>query len=90
MRILSSLAIICGIVFLVHETAAAQSRGKAWEFLKKKYDGNNDGRISPKEYDRGEEPFRRLDQDGDGFITKEDIAARRGSGTPAGKAQPKP
>ena len=49
-----------------------------WEFLATKYDADHDGRVSRAEYPRGDAPFARLDQDGDGAITPADFAARGG------------
>ncbi|HEX9794618.1 MAG TPA: hypothetical protein VGC54_11600 [Planctomycetota bacterium] len=52
----------------------------AWEVVAR-YDADRDGRVSAKEYPRGEERFARLDRDADGFLTPADFASpapRRG------------
>jgi hypothetical protein len=49
----------------------------SWEFLSEKYDKDGDGKVSADEYDRGKKTFDRLDADGDGFITSEDLKDRR-------------
>ena len=46
-----------------------------WDFLRKAYDRNGDGRITRAEYTRDDEHFQRLDRDGDGAITTADFAA---------------
>ena len=50
-----------------------------WEYLAGRYDRNEDGKISEKEYTRSAEHFARLDRDGNGVIEKADVeqAARR-------------
>ena len=50
-----------------------------WNFLSEKYDKNDDGKLSKKEYDRGKETFARLDRNEDGFLTAEDWSTARGS-----------
>ncbi len=45
-----------------------------WKFLAEKYDANNDGKITPKEYGRGAEKFSGYDQNQDGSITKDDFS----------------
>jgi EF hand len=47
----------------------------AWELLAAKYDANQDGKISRKEYSKADKYFARLDLDGDGEITKADADA---------------
>ena len=44
-----------------------------WDFLRKKYDKDGDGRVARGEYDRGEEAFGRLDRNGDGALTLADF-----------------
>lgn len=57
-----------------------------WQVLQEKYDANEDGRISKAEHGRGEEAFRNLDRNGDGFLTEADTqvapARRRGRRSP--------
>ena len=45
-------------------------------FLRAKYDQDKDGRIAQVEYVRSAEAFRRLDVDGDGFISAADFDKR--------------
>ena len=49
-----------------------------FQFLASKYDADKDGVITLAEYQRGEEKFKRLDRNGDGKLTKDDFAGRRG------------
>ncbi|PCJ52680.1 MAG: hypothetical protein COA70_11845 [Planctomycetota bacterium] len=60
---------------LQQDTPAPNPPTTVWELLQQKYDTNDDGKISPKEHERGEEAFSNLDADGDGFITQADIEA---------------
>jgi Ca2+-binding EF-hand superfamily protein len=53
---------------------------QAFRLLKKKYDQNGDGKISLKEYPRGEATFQRLDRDQDGFLTSIDFGSGRRRG----------
>ena len=48
-----------------------------WAFYSRKYDANRDGKVTADEYGRSKETFARLDQDGNGVLTKDDFAARR-------------
>ena len=48
-----------------------------WNYLKRKYDADGDDVVSKVEYDRGEEQFKRLDRNGDGQLTSEDVARGR-------------
>jgi hypothetical protein len=50
----------------------AQSRYD-WHWLAKRYDRDRDGKISRAEFGGPDEVFRRLDRDGDGFITTQDL-----------------
>ncbi len=49
-----------------------------WPFLSDKYDADGDGRIDREEYDRSDDAFARLDKDGSGAITEEDLAGGGG------------
>lgn len=52
-----------------------------WEYLAGKYDANEDGKITRKEYGRSDVHFDRLDRDGNGVIEAADVeqgARRRG------------
>jgi Ca2+-binding EF-hand superfamily protein len=63
------------------------SSGDVWKFLAEKYDANDDGKITPKEYGRGAEKFGGYDQNQDGSITKDDFSGgsrRRPGGRAAG------
>ena len=46
---------------------------EAWGFLAQRYDGDGDGAIARSEYGRGDEPFARLDRDGDGQLRFADL-----------------
>jgi hypothetical protein len=51
-----------------------------WVYLRDKYDSDRDGRVSRQEYTRDDAAFLRLDADGDGVITEDDLtnsSARR-------------
>jgi len=52
----------------------AANRVAAWDYLAKKHDRDRDGVITATEYDRGEATFKRLDRDGDGRLTRSDLA----------------
>ncbi|MDJ0974348.1 MAG: EF-hand domain-containing protein [Planctomycetota bacterium] len=57
------------------------ARAKApdvWAFHADKYDADEDGRITPEEYGRGEVGFKRLDADQDGVLTKADFEGPMG------------
>lgn len=59
-----------------------------WEYLKRKYDADEDGRVTQDEYDRERTQFDRLDRSGDGVITAEDFARTgRGNRMQAYRAQ---
>ena len=49
-----------------------------WEYLVLKYDADKDGKVSEKEYTRGEERWKRLDKNGDGFVEKSEVQSARG------------
>ena len=65
------------------DTSVPMAMGDAvdspWEYLKNKYDADDDGRVTQDEYDREHTQFDRLDRSGDGVITAEDFA-RSGRG----------
>lgn len=44
-----------------------------WTYLRDRYDGDGDGRITGEEYGRDAARFARLDRDGDGVITASDV-----------------
>ena len=55
-----------------------RSRGAGtWTFLAKKYDKNQDGKITWAEYARNKDKFQELDTDGDGAISQADFSGRR-------------
>lgn len=58
---------------LIAGLGAAQQAESPWELLSTQHDKNGDGKITPAEYTRGKERFRRLDRNGDGVITSDDI-----------------
>lgn len=55
---------------------AQRDRTAAWEHLKKSYDKDGDGKITVKEYPRGEKSFKNLDRNGDGNISLADFEGR--------------
>ncbi|MCB9907611.1 MAG: DUF1549 domain-containing protein [Planctomycetes bacterium] len=63
--------------------------GRAFEALKRRLDKNLDGKISKEEFNRGQRAFKRLDADGDGFLTQADADALAGKGKVASD-QPRP
>jgi len=46
-----------------------------WEYVRRKYDRDGDGRVSAAEYDRDPERFRLLDHDADGTLSDADFPA---------------
>lgn len=52
----------------------AQHMEEAWRWLAARYDTDGDGQITAHEHDRGETAFRNLDRDGDGVVTRSDLA----------------
>jgi hypothetical protein len=65
-------------------TAVTQTRFD-WKATRKKYDGNNDGKIARKEFPGSDAEFARLDRDRDGAITEADFDFSRSySATPGG------
>jgi len=57
------------------ETPAAD----VWRFLVKKYDKNNNRKITWEEYKRDKVKFQRFDKDKNGFLSKEDFKAEDGA-----------
>jgi Ca2+-binding EF-hand superfamily protein len=57
-----------------------QEQLKVWEFLRVKYDTNNDNKVTAAEYGRGEASFASYDRTSDGVITDADfqVAGRGG------------
>jgi hypothetical protein len=81
------------IAFLLLLAASAFGQEAApkspWELLSTNHDKNKDGKVTEAEYGRGEERFKRLDQNGDGVLTAADFEGvgggpRRGQ-RPAGR-----
>ena len=87
------LVAVCGLwLGASHADAQPQRRGArggrgggrggrsadVFKFLAEKYDTNNDGEISSKEYDRSEENFTRFDTNKDGVLTAADWAGNTG------------
>lgn len=52
-------------------------------YLLDRYDADGDGAVTSAEYDRGEEPFARLDRNDDGVITADDWERRSHEGRPS-------
>jgi len=50
--------------------------GSGWKFVAEKYDANKDGKVTAKEYTRGEEAFKSLDTDSDGVLNEKDWSTR--------------
>jgi hypothetical protein len=68
------------------ESSQLDQAESVWEYLTLKYDANHDGRVSQKEYTRGEDRWKRLDKDADGFLVESEFASegRRGGGRRGG------
>ena len=69
---------LVGIVLLITSLAAAQDSqpNPSWEIMRK-HDADGDGKVSLSEYPRGENIFRRIDRDGDGYLTERDFIPGR-------------
>jgi cytochrome c553 len=62
----------------------------SWDIMRKN-DADGDGKVSLSEYPRGETLFRRVDRDGDGFLTERDFrSGPRRPGAPLPPREPKP
>ena len=48
----------------------------SWDFYRRRYDADEDERVTRAEYTRTEAAFGRLDADGDGILTEGDFARR--------------
>ena len=48
----------------------------AWELLTQEHDANGDGKITRKEYSRGDERWNRLDKNGDGILLRDEVMGR--------------
>src|SRR5947209_20494810 len=46
---------------------------RGWNWLRERFDADRDNRISRREFPGSDELFRRLDRDGDGWITAADL-----------------
>ncbi|MDF1799753.1 MAG: hypothetical protein P1V81_11300 [Planctomycetota bacterium] len=55
---------------------AEPPQATVWEFLVDKYDANEDGRITKKEYTGISERWKLLDLDGNGWIDEEEVESR--------------
>ncbi len=69
---LFAAALICSTA-LAQDKPLEESSKSSWEFLSKKYDSNQDGAITLEEYKRGTDTFQRLDTNGDGKLTAQDL-----------------
>ncbi len=58
--------------------APADEAKTVWDYLAQRYDKDGDKKISKAEYSRGEDAFKRLDRDGNGFIEAADTASAGG------------
>ena len=68
------------------EAPDRESKGNPWEFLRRKYDADGDGRIAFTEYGRPREFFERLDRDGSGVLEASDFGqGGRGPQSPEAK-----
>lgn len=70
-RVLALFALLCAC-----HAAPPVEGPPVWRFLAEQYDADHDGRITPPEYTRSREGFRRLDADRDGVVTRLDFEAR--------------
>ena len=61
------------IVVTPERRAFTQEDTTVWKYLAEKYDGDGDGAVALREYDRSERSFKRLDRDGDGRLTEKDF-----------------
>ena len=66
----------------------AQEAGTTWEYLARLYDADSDGRIVRAEYPRSDEHWSSLDADANGFVTQEEIEARRPFWRDPGRKRP--
>ncbi|MEP0338750.1 MAG: peptidoglycan DD-metalloendopeptidase family protein [Alphaproteobacteria bacterium] len=73
-------ALIAGMLSLLAQTAAAQDKAAK---VMGDMDADGDGRISAEEWQRKPKRFKRLDTDGDGFLTMAELRARFGGGNAA-------
>ncbi len=66
---------IVAFALLASSAAAQDSRpNPSWEIMRR-HDADGDGKVSVGEYPRGEQVFRRLDRDRDGYLTPRDFGA---------------
>lgn len=71
-RIGRALAIGAASLLIV-ASGAADDEQTRWEYLSGKYDADDDGRITRKEYTRDDVHWKRLDANGDGVLTEAEI-----------------
>ena len=67
---------------------APKQPADAWELLTQEHDANGDGKITRKEYSRGDERWNRLDKNGDGVLLRDEVMGRsneRGGGRRGGR-----
>ncbi len=77
----SILAVLVFVLLLSWSPATAQDgRGNPWDRMKR-FDANNDGKITREEFKGPERYFNRFDSDKDGVLTEEEVkSGRRGGG----------
>jgi hypothetical protein len=79
------IAISILLAALAADLAAQRNRPDpeaVWAKLAREHDKNSDGAITAAEYGRGSEPFKNLDRNGDGRLTRDDllVAGKRTAG----------
>ncbi len=92
MKSLNILGAVALSVMLCPSGVAAQSadeskkneKASVWDVMKS-HDSDGDGKVSLEEYKRGEDRFKRLDKDSDGFLTEADFSGEMNRGRRGGR-----
>jgi hypothetical protein len=77
------------LIFAAAICAPQAAEEDAWEFLAAKYDKNQDGVITRKEYDRDTEHWKLLDTDGNSKLDRKEFEARTKGPKKGGPDKPK-